>query len=192
MMINAIPCAAVRAAVALIVLACAAAIAACPAKHEPSANAKQFTLNGADAATQGVRAPEAVSPSAASPVEAVPKPAKLPPLSGTDAKPRAAQPKLATSVFSVTGMKDSASAAAIEAALIKLPGVITVSADNVAARAKVQYDPAKVTPAQLIAAMKKLGYSAKLEPAESDCCASGGKSCEGGSCQDGSAGTQGA
>jgi len=168
--INAIPYVAVRTVVAAAALACAAAIAGCPAKHEPSARAQQFTLDGAGTAAQGVRTPEAVSPDTATPVEAVPKPATLPPLSGANANLRAAQPKLATSVFSVTGMKDAKSAAAIEAALIKLPGVITVSADNVAGLAKVQYDPAKVTCAQLIAAMKKLGCTAKLEPATGDCC----------------------
>lgn len=187
-MTNTISFVAARTAVALTTLACAVAVAGCHTKNTP-ADRSPLALNAAEAA-RGVSAGEAI-PADATPVEAQPKPATLPPLSGANAKLGAAQPKLATSVFSVTGMKDPKAAAAIEAALIKLPGVTTVSADNVSARAKVQYDPAKLTCAQLIAAMKKLGLTAKLEPAESDCCAGGGKSCDGGTCQYGDAGGEG-
>jgi copper chaperone CopZ len=91
-------------------------------------------------------------PAAGAPVE---KPAATP----TDAvKP----PQLVTVEFAVTGMKDAQSASAIESALIQIDGVSTVSANDKTGSTKVQYDPAKVTNDQLIAAIKKLGYKAKL------------------------------
>jgi copper chaperone CopZ len=67
--------------------------------------------------------------------------------------------------FTVVGMTSEESSAAIEAALIKLPGVTTVSADFQSGMAKVQYDPAQSTPAQFIEAIAKLGFEAKELPA---------------------------
>lgn len=70
--------------------------------------------------------------------------------------------KLVTAEYSVTGMTCDDCSSAIESELIKVPGVSTVSADWKTGSTKVQYDAGKVTDAQLIAAIEKLGYTAKL------------------------------
>jgi copper chaperone CopZ len=90
-------------------------------------------------------------------IEATTPPAQQAPV----VPPVAAPPEgLAISEFNVTGMQNSDSSAAVEGALIKLPGVTTVSADFKAGTAKVQYDPVKSKPADILKAIESLGFKA--------------------------------
>lgn len=90
-------------------------------------------------------------------IEVSPAPVQQAPIAPPVAPP--AQ-NLAISEFTVTGMDCSDCSASIEAKLIKLPGVTTVSADFKAGTAKVQYDPAKSTPAEMVKAIESLGFKA--------------------------------
>jgi len=74
-------------------------------------------------------------------------------------------PKLATTTFAVEGMTCADCSSAINAEVIKLKGVTTVAADYKRGQAVVQYDPAKVTSAQIIAAINSLKYKASVKPA---------------------------
>jgi copper chaperone CopZ len=113
-------------------------VAACPQRARESAGARRAASPAAKTAPM-LQHPAAVQP------------------------PRSAAGGITTTVFTVTGMTGSDCSAAIESALIKLPGVTTVSADDKTGIAKVQYDPQQSTPAQLIAAIEKLGYAAKVQ-----------------------------
>jgi copper chaperone CopZ len=84
-----------------------------------------------------------------------------------DARPKVARapkpaPKLTTTTFRVEGMTCTDCSRAIEGKLIGLPGVSTVSADDKAGRAVVQYDAAKVNPDDIIAAIDALKFKASL------------------------------
>lgn len=78
----------------------------------------------------------------------------------------AAPVRLATAEFSVVGMTCGGCALAAEAALKKLDGVAAADADyddrTGEGRATVEYDPAKVAPERMIAAMRELGYEPTL------------------------------
>jgi copper chaperone CopZ len=80
--------------------------------------------------------------------------------------PAAEAPKPVTVEFAVTGMTCDDCSKAIETELIKLDGVSTVSADWKSGSTKVQYNPAKCTNEQLLAAIEKLGYKAELKKDE--------------------------
>jgi copper chaperone CopZ len=84
---------------------------------------------------------------------------------GPAAEPRVVvqnPPGLVTSDFKVEGMTCADCSKSIEATLIRVPGVSTVSADDKAGTTRVQYDPGDVTPAALIEAMDKLKFKATL------------------------------
>jgi copper chaperone CopZ len=90
-------------------------------------------------------------------IDVTPAPAQQAPVAPPVAPP--AQ-NLAVSEFTVTGMDCADCSASIEAKLIKLPGVTTVSADFKAGTAKVQYDPAKCKPTEMVKAIESLGFKA--------------------------------
>jgi carbon storage regulator len=69
--------------------------------------------------------------------------------------------KPASVEFAVRGLDSSAGSKSIESELLKIAGVSAVNADGKTGRAKVQFDPAKVTSEQLLAALEKLGYQVK-------------------------------
>ena len=52
---------------------------------------------------------------------------------------------------------------AVKRAVGKLDGVDTVKASHEDGRAEVTYDPGKVTIEQIVKAIEKLGYQAKLD-----------------------------
>src|SRR6266446_5733189 len=69
--------------------------------------------------------------------------------------------------FPVTGMTCAACQARVQRALSVEPGVIDASVNLVTKSAAVRYDPAAVTPRDLIAAVRATGYDAELPVAES-------------------------
>lgn len=76
------------------------------------------------------------------------------------AAPEPAQ--LATVEFKVSGMTCSGCAVSVRNALLETPGVASAEVDLESARAKVQYDAAKVSTAQLVEAVNKTGFKATL------------------------------
>lgn len=69
-----------------------------------------------------------------------------------------------TSLFRVEGMTCGGCEMAVKTVVKKLDGVEKVDASHRDKQATVTYDRAKVTPAQIVAAIEKLGY--KAEPIE--------------------------
>lgn len=67
------------------------------------------------------------------------------------------------STFKVEGMTCGGCEAGVKAKVKKLAGVDSVEASYQEGTARVVYDPAKVTPQQIIAAIEQLGYEAELE-----------------------------
>ena len=68
--------------------------------------------------------------------------------------------------FPVTGMTCAACQARVQRALSAEPGVIDASVNLVTRSAAVRYDPAALTPEDLIAAVRATGYDAELPAAE--------------------------
>ncbi|HZD84766.1 MAG TPA: HAD-IC family P-type ATPase, partial [Gemmatimonadaceae bacterium] len=68
--------------------------------------------------------------------------------------------------FPVTGMTCAACQARVQRALSVEPGVIDASVNLVTKSAAVRYDPAAVTPQDLIAAVRATGYDAELPAVE--------------------------
>ena len=71
-----------------------------------------------------------------------------------------------TSTFKVEGMTCGGCEVGVRMNVRKLDGVASVEASYDEGRAKVAYDPDKVTPEMIVEAIEKLGYTAELE--ESD------------------------
>jgi Cu+-exporting ATPase len=71
-----------------------------------------------------------------------------------------AQPGVAQQELAITGMTCASCVARIERKLGKLEGVQTASVNLATERASVTYDPASVSPAQLISAVEAAGYGA--------------------------------
>jgi copper chaperone CopZ len=67
-----------------------------------------------------------------------------------------------TSLFKVEGMTCGGCEAAVERKVKKLDGVAAVEASHEEGRARVTYDPKRVTPQRIVAAIEELGYSAEL------------------------------
>jgi copper chaperone CopZ len=129
---------------ALALALCALVVAGCPASKDAAQQANAAAQAGAGA-QPGMKIEQPQSPAQNTPV--------APPVA-------ASAQGLTISEFSVTGMDCSDCSASIEAKLIKLPGVTTVSADFKAGTAKVQYDAAKCTPAEMVKAIESLGFKA--------------------------------
>ena len=66
------------------------------------------------------------------------------------------------STFKVVGMTCGGCEAGVKVKVKKLAGVASVDASYEKGTARVVYDPAKVTPQQIIAAIEELGYTAEL------------------------------
>jgi len=71
-----------------------------------------------------------------------------------------AEPRSAT--LDVPSMFCSLCQVSVRKALERVPGVLEAKADNSAKRAEVKYDPDKVTPEELAAALTKSGFPATL------------------------------
>lgn len=72
-----------------------------------------------------------------------------------------------TASIQIEGMDCAACTVAIRVALKKLSGVKEAKVIFDEKRATVDYDPAKITPQQLVDAVVKLGYKATLAPKRS-------------------------
>lgn len=70
--------------------------------------------------------------------------------------------RAATVVLHVEGMTCPSCKVAVRTALSRLDGVKDAKVDVAAKSATVAFDPAKVTPAQLVDAVNRLGYQATL------------------------------
>ncbi len=70
--------------------------------------------------------------------------------------------RVLTVELKVSGMVCDACAVGVRNALLETPGVTAAEVDLESARAKVQYDPGKVSAAQLIEAINKTGFKASL------------------------------
>ncbi|MFQ5740265.1 MAG: heavy-metal-associated domain-containing protein [Acidobacteriota bacterium] len=68
----------------------------------------------------------------------------------------------AEATFEVTGMTCGGCAVGVKMAVKKLEGVHKVEASYQEGQAVVWYDPAKVKPDQIVAAIENLGYQAEL------------------------------
>jgi len=68
------------------------------------------------------------------------------------------------SEFDVEGMTCGHCERAIQTTVGMMDGVETVQASHTEKKAVVRYDAAKVKPEAIVAAIEKLGYTAKLRP----------------------------
>ena len=68
-----------------------------------------------------------------------------------------------TSTFHVTGMTCGGCEVGVKRAVAKLDGVEDVTASYKQGSAVVTYDPARLKPASIVAAIEKLGYEGKLK-----------------------------
>lgn len=82
--------------------------------------------------------------------------------------PAAAGDEAASTVssFAVQGMTCGGCEVGVKMKVKKLAGVESVDASYKEGSARVVYDPAKVTPKQIIAAIEELGYKAELQETE--------------------------
>lgn len=71
-----------------------------------------------------------------------------------------------TSTFKVEGMTCGGCEVGVRMNVKKLDGVADVEASYEEGQAEVTYDPDKVTPEEIVEAIEKLGYTAKLEESE--------------------------
>jgi mercuric transport protein len=69
-----------------------------------------------------------------------------------------------TVTLTVEGMTCASCSVAVRTALKRLDGVRDAKVSVSEKRARVEYEPAKVTPQQLVDAVNKLGYRASLAP----------------------------
>ena len=84
-------------------------------------------------------------------------------LIGTSSASDVAAAGTVTKVFDVEGMTCGGCEVAVRKAVGKLEGVDNVKASHEDGRAEVTYDPGKVTIEQIVEAIEKLGYQAKLQ-----------------------------
>lgn len=66
--------------------------------------------------------------------------------------------------LAVEGMTCASCAVTVKAAVRRLPGVSAADVSVPGKSAAVSYDPAKVTPAQIVEAVNRVGYHAALSP----------------------------
>jgi len=86
--------------------------------------------------------------------------APTPGVPSTIGEPRANVPALTRATIEIQGMHCAGCAVNVEQALKRLPGVRFVEASFEKGEARVEYDPAKVSPEQLKAAIDRIGYKA--------------------------------
>ena len=77
------------------------------------------------------------------------------------------------STFKVEGMTCGGCEAGVKMKVKKLDGVESVEASHEQGTASVVYDPAKVTPERIIAAIEELGYEAELQETKTQAGATG-------------------
>jgi copper chaperone CopZ len=70
------------------------------------------------------------------------------------------------STFAVQGMTCGGCEVGVKMKVKKLAGVESVDASHKEGTARVVYDPSRVTPEQIIAAIEELGYKAELQETE--------------------------
>ena len=66
-----------------------------------------------------------------------------------------------TATLYITGMACGGCASSIQQALLGLTGVTQAEVSHVEAKAEVEYDPALVSEAQMLAVVEKAGYIAR-------------------------------
>ncbi|MDA2938367.1 cation transporter [Acidobacteria bacterium AH-259-A15] len=71
-----------------------------------------------------------------------------------------------TAVFRVSGMTCGGCEVGVRMAVKKLDGIHKVEASYKEGKATVKYDPSKVKPEEIKAAIEKIGYKAKVEKKE--------------------------
>ena len=76
--------------------------------------------------------------------------------------PRPANAQAITRTFPVEGMVCEGCQNSIQAAVGQLSGVLSCTANHKKKQAEVRYDPRAVQPAQIVAAIAKLGYRSAL------------------------------
>lgn len=81
---------------------------------------------------------------------------------GTDAAPTQTAPVVSSVALSVEGMTCASCSVAVRTALKRLDGVRDARVSVEEKRAVVDYEPARVTPQQMIDAVNRLGYRASL------------------------------
>jgi copper chaperone CopZ len=82
--------------------------------------------------------------------------------SGAETSPPAAgRSDMRTAVFAVQGMTCTGCEIGVERALRRVPGVVTANADYHSGTARVEYDPSRARPEDLVAAIRSLGYDAR-------------------------------
>jgi copper ion binding protein len=74
------------------------------------------------------------------------------------------EPVVKVSEFEVEGMTCGHCERAIQTTVGMIDGVETVQASHTEKKAVVRYDAARVKPEAIVAAIEKLGYTAKLRP----------------------------
>jgi Cu+-exporting ATPase len=62
----------------------------------------------------------------------------------------------------IRGMTCGNCARGVQQTLTRTPGVVRAAVDHVAASAQVEYDPERVKPEELAAAVRELGYEVPL------------------------------
>lgn len=82
-------------------------------------------------------------------------------------------PSNVASIFKVQGMTCGGCEAGVKAKVKRLAGVESVEASYAQGTARVVYDPAKVTPEKIIAAIEELGYKAQLQETKNVAAAAG-------------------
>jgi Cu+-exporting ATPase len=116
-----------------------------PAAGAPAAG----TPPGPAPLVASVRATSALAPPDDAPATAMPAPAP-------------AAIAAATIEIPVTGMTCAACQAGVQRALQRAPGVVDASVSLMLQNATVQFDPARMTPAQLVEVIRDTGYGAEL------------------------------
>jgi Cu+-exporting ATPase len=81
---------------------------------------------------------------------------------GAEAAPTQAAPVVSSVTLNVEGMTCASCSVAVRTALKRLDGVRDARVSVEEKRAVVDYEPAKVTPQQMVDAVNRLGYRASL------------------------------
>ncbi len=91
-------------------------------------------------------------------------PSCSPEQAGAEEMPGRSHPAVSSVTLTVEGMSCPSCSVAVRTALKKLEGVKEARVSVAEKKAEVDYDPAKVTPEQIIEAVNKLGYKASPRP----------------------------
>lgn len=86
------------------------------------------------------------------------------PRAGAEATAARPSPTISTAALTVDGMTCASCSLAVRTALGRLDGIRDVRVNVGAKRTVIEYEPARVTPQQLVDAVNRLGYRASLVP----------------------------